>query len=301
MINKYDYVLQLIILFAIVFAGFLIAQVVAVLIFLVGGGTLADMLLPGDEHINLLKISQIFASIITFVVPAVVFSYLKTNNPIKYHSFKFPFVLSALGLTILLVYVFFPAMTQSYIWNQAIEFPSFLSGIEELFKSLEEQAAALTESLLQMDSIGDLLLNLLMVGVVAGFAEEILFRGTIQKFLVEWWGNHHIAIILTGLIFSAIHMQFYGLIPRWLLGILFGYIFYFTKNIWMPIIAHTVFNSTQVLAYYFSQTGAINVNVDEVETVPIFAVLISVILTAALFYLLYQRRVVDEPNLIYGE
>jgi len=302
MINKYSYPLQFIILFVVVIAGLLIAQVFAMIIFLAGGGTLADMMSPGEEHINLLKITQICASIITFVLPAVVFSYLKRNHLTQYHSFKFPIGLGFLGLTILSVFVFFPAMTQSYLWNQAVELPSFLSGLEELLKSLEEQAATLTESFLQMDNIGDLLLNLFMVGVVAGFSEEILFRGTIQKFLGEWSGNHHLAIIVTGFFFSLFHMQFYGLLPRWLLGILFGYLFFWSKNIWLPIIAHTVFNSSQVLAYYFSQMGAIDVNVDEVETMPLIAVLISVVLTTIVMYLFYQRRVpFEHDELAYGK
>lgn len=300
MINKNSYGYQFIILIAVIIAGLVIAQIAAMGIFFIGGGTLADMLSPTDENINLLKITQIVASILTFVLPAVVFSFLKTNNPTKYHSFKMPIGLLFLGLTILLVFAFFPLMTQTYIWNQAIELPSFLSGIEELFKSLEEQAAALTESFLKMDNIGDLLLNLFMVGIVAGFAEEILFRGTLQKFLGEWWGNHHLAIILTGFLFSAIHGQFYGLIPRWLLGILFGYMFFWSKNIWLPIIAHTVFNSSQVLAYYFSQSGAIDINVDEVETMPFLAVLISIVLSAFLMYAFYQNRVKEEAELIYG-
>jgi len=162
----------------------------------------------------------------------------------------------------------FPVIGQLNLWNQAIELPAFLSGLEEILKPLEAQAKEMTRALLKMDNLFDLLVNLIMVGFLAGLGEELLFRGTIQKFLTEWTKNPHFAIIFTGFVFSAIHLQFYGFFPRWALGILFGYIFYWSGNIWIPIIAHALFNGSQVLVYYLAgENSSFMSDLESIESV----------------------------------
>jgi len=252
MIQQQSYFIQFLILLAVLAFAFIAAQFISVIVFFVGGGSLGDLMSGGAdmENINLMKAMQIVAQLFIFIVPAAIFSYLKTKGWFSYPQFKLPISGKGLGLTLLALVVSFPIIAQLNIWNQAIELPEFLSGLEALLKSLEEQAKEMTEAFLKMDSVVDLLVNLIMVGFLAGLGEELLFRGTIQKFLTEWWNNPHIAIIFTGFVFSAIHMQFYGFFPRWALGILFGYIFLWTGNIWIPIIAHALFNGMQVLAYY---------------------------------------------------
>lgn len=251
MIQKQPYGIQFLILLAVVVISFIVAQLVSVIVFFIGGGSLADMMSGDMENINMLKAMQIVAQLFIFLLPVFIFSYLKTNNWFKYPQFQLPISFSGLLFTIAILLLSFPIIAQLNLWNQSIELPAFLSGIEELLKSLEAQAKEMTEAFLKMDSVFDLLVNLIMVGFLAGLGEELLFRGTIQKFLTEWWKNPHVAIILTGFIFSAIHLQFYGFFPRWALGILFGYIFYWSGNIWIPIIAHALFNGSQVLVYYF--------------------------------------------------
>ncbi len=292
MIQKQPYFIQFLVLLAVVVAFFIVAQIVSVLVFFVGGGSLADLMSGGDmENIGMLKAMQIVAQLFIFVVPVFVFSYLKTNNWFQYPQFKLPISIIGLLFTFLILLFSFPIIGQLNLWNQAIELPEALSGIESLFRTLEEQAKEMTEAFLKMDNVFDLLVNLVMVGFLAGLGEELLFRGTIQKFLTEWTKNPHFAIIFTGFVFSAIHLQFYGFFPRWALGILFGYIFYWSGNIWIPIIAHALFNGSQVLVYYVvGENSSFMSDLESIESVTadqklalgITALVCTVILTVVL-------------------
>ena len=136
--------------------------------------------------------------------------------------------------------------------NSRIELPESLGFIEQILKQQEEAAAALTERFLQADNIGVLLINIGLMALLPALAEEVSFRGTLQQILAQGKlkGQIHIAIWATAFIFSAIHMQFYGFIPRMLMGAMFGYIFVWTGTLWVPILMHFTNNGLAVLAYY---------------------------------------------------
>ncbi|PLX06689.1 MAG: hypothetical protein C0594_06605 [Marinilabiliales bacterium] len=122
----------------------------------------------------------------------------------------------------------------------------------------------LTESFLKVHSIGDFLVNILMIAIIPAIGEELLFRGIIQKLLIEWTRKTWLGIVLTAIIFSAIHFQFYGFIPRFLLGMLFGYLLIWSKNIWLPIFAHFINNGTAVFVAFLISKNSIT---KEAETV----------------------------------
>jgi len=309
MIQKQPYSIQFLILLAVVVFSFIAAQLVSVIVFFIGGGNMADMMSGNMENIGMLKAMQIVAQIVIFLVPVFIFSYLKTNSWFRYPQFQLPVSGKGLLFTIFILLFSFPIIGQLNLWNQSIELPAFLSGLEELLKSLEEQAKEMTEAFLKMDNVFDLLVNLVMVGFLAGLGEELLFRGTIQKFLTEWWKNPHVAIILTGFVFSAIHLQFYGFFPRWALGILFGYIFYWSGNIWIPIIAHALFNGLQVLVYYFAgENSSFMSDMESIESVTsdqrlalgITALVCTAVLTVVLrqFYKHSQNK---QSIMVYGK
>ena len=101
------------------------------------------------------------------------------------------------------------------------------------------------------DGPAELLLNLLTVGVVAALGEELVFRGIVQQQMNKFVQNPILSIWITAIIFSAIHMQFVGFLPRMILGAGLGYLFYWSRSLWLPILVHFLFNSLQVVAYYF--------------------------------------------------
>lgn len=193
----------------------------------------------------------------TFVIPGIVFAYFFYKS--KWMSFlhinTFPKV-SNLLLGSMLILAAFP-LAQFVFWlNMKIPMPSFL--IE-----MEEGTAEMVKNLLLVDQPHELWFNLFIIAVIPAIGEEIIFRGILQKKLVEQLKNPHVAIWLAALIFSAIHMQFQGFLSRMLLGAILGYLYQWTGNLWVPIIAHFVNNAVQIVGQYFFQKGMIDINLDD--------------------------------------
>ena len=124
------------------------------------------------------------------------------------------------------------------------------------FEGSREAGKALSQQILQFGSVGDMLAMLLIVGVLTGIGEEFVFRGIVQRLLLEKLRNSHAAVWIAAFLFSAIHFQFYGFVPRMLLGAFFGYLLVWSGNIWLPVAAHALNNSFAVLDAYFSENMA---------------------------------------------
>ena len=145
-----------------------------------------------------------------------------------------------------------------------MKLPAFLQSVQDWMERYEKEAAALTDAFLKMDSKKDLFINLFMVGLLPAIGEEFLFRGVIQKLLRQMTGNAHSAIIITAILFSAIHMQFFGFVPRFLLGAFFGYLLYWSGSIWLPVTAHFVNNGMAVIFSWYQQRNQLPFNPDTV-------------------------------------
>jgi membrane protease YdiL (CAAX protease family) len=94
-------------------------------------------------------------------------------------------------------------------------------------------------------------INLIMIAVLPALGEEFIFRGVFQKIFCRLFGSGHIAIWITAFIFSFVHLQFFGFLPRFILGLLFGYLFYWSRTLWLPVIAHFVNNAVPTFIAYF--------------------------------------------------
>ncbi|MCP4521500.1 MAG: CPBP family intramembrane metalloprotease [Cytophagales bacterium] len=195
----------------------------------------------------------------------------------------------------LLFFASIPFTSKVMEWNQAVEF-SFLSDLEMWFKEKEEQAKVLTQILTTFHSPFELVLGVIVVAGFAAVGEELVFRGMLQNILWRGTKNIHIAIWVTGFIFSAIHLQFYGLIPRMILGVLFGYYYYWSRNLWVPIFAHFINNAFTVIALHLYKTGAIETNVEDNISIPFYSVMISVVLSAIILY--YYKRMSKTSEII---
>lgn len=208
---------------------------------------------PGS--LGFLKLIQILSSIGMFVVPAFFFAKLESKDWISYLKLvKVPllFVL----LTVLIMFSSGPALEYSMDLNKSMKLPGFLKELEAWMLLKETQMEELTRQLLVMKSIPDLLLNLLMLALIPALGEELIFRGCLQKIFGRWTGNHHVAVWLSAIIFSTIHFQFYGFMPRMFLGALFGYFLLWSGSLWLPILAHFLNNGIAVItAFWFQQQG----------------------------------------------
>jgi membrane protease YdiL (CAAX protease family) len=138
-----------------------------------------------------------------------------------------------------------------------------------------------------------MLLAVVVIAVLPAIGEELVFRGIIQRELFRGTNNIHVAIWISAAIFSAIHIQFYGFVPRMLLGALFGYLYYWSGNLWMPIIAHFINNGFTVVAMYLYQQGSVKMDIENAEAAPWSSVLFSAVITTALLYFFkkfYEKR-----------
>lgn len=290
--------ISLIILLGLILAGAVIFTIIGAVI----GGVLYGMpdlmkFLAGDlsANLSLTKIVQISSSTGMFILPALFFARIESGNWQDYLKLKSPLPV-LLILTILLMFISVPLLELSVDINTSMKLPSFLAKMEEWMRRQEDQMAELTKQLLTMKTPGALLVNLLMLAVIPAIGEEFIFRGCLQRLFKELTGNYHIAIWLTAIIFSAIHMQFYGFIPRMLLGAMFGYLLVWSNSLWLPILAHFVNNATAVItAYVFQQQGKSLDQLSETQTGSWPAYLISLAGTSVLLWYFYQKGKTPHP------
>jgi membrane protease YdiL (CAAX protease family) len=152
-------------------------------------------------------------------------------------------------------------------WNSLLVLPDFLSGVEQWMRDMETQLMELTQYLTDFQSIPELLAGILVIGVFAGVGEEMFFRGLIQPKMQRYFQSPHLGIWITAFIFSAIHVQFYGFLPRMFLGALFGYLYHYTGSLFYPILGHILNNTFTLLLVYASNEGLIELDVQSTDTV----------------------------------
>ena len=208
----------------------------------------------GSHSTTSLKWLQFMQTIATFLLPSIIGAWIwsEDHKPFTWlrltQTTHWSHYLLAVGIMLCAV----PGINFLADLNSRVVLPESLGFIEQILKKQEEAAAALTERFLQADSIGGLLINIGLIAFLPALVEEVSFRGTLQQILAQGKlkGQIHIAIWATAFIFSAIHMQFYGFIPRMLMGAMFGYIFVWTGTLWVPILMHFTNNGLAVMAYY---------------------------------------------------
>lgn len=172
-------------------------------------------------------------------------------------------------LLIPLIVVAFMAVNSLFVeWNAGWHFPRFMKGFEEWARANEEQRAAITRFMTTFASTGELLVALVVIAVIPAVGEEFVFRGLFQSELRNLTGNTHVAIWLAAFLFSAFHIQFFGFVPRLLLGGLFGYLYAWSGNLLVPIFAHFVNNALAVLSLYYYQTGKTTISLESPEAAP---------------------------------
>ena len=211
------------------------------------------LLFHSSQSTESLKWLQFLQTLGTFLLPPIFCAWIWDSNKRPWTWLKLDkgayWQLFVLAILIMLCAI--PAINLLADINSRIVLPKSLDFIEQKMRAMEQAAALLTERFLQADNIDVLLINIGLMALLPAIAEELSFRGMLQQIL----GNKHMAIWVTAFIFSAIHMQFYGFVPRMLMGAMFGYIFVWTGSLWLPIVMHFTNNGLAVLAYYIWGTG----------------------------------------------
>ncbi len=252
--------------------------------------TLNDLSDP--ESIRILKYFQVIQSIGLFIVPPVILAWLFHGKIAEYLYLKRNATSTSIFLVAVLVIFALPLINFIGEWNTRMEFPEFLAGMERWMKNAEENAAELTEAFLKVETTGGLLLNLVMIAVLPAIGEELLFRGVIQRIFTNWTRSHHWGIWISAILFSALHIQFYGFVPRMLLGVLFGYLLVWSGSMWLPIMAHFFNNGFAVVAMYLIDKNVLNPSVEEIGATSgsQYAAILSLALVFLLMYLIKKEN-----------
>lgn len=173
-------------------------------------------------------------------------------------------------------------------WNINIKFPEFMAGFERWAQAKEEELKRVTEYLTNFSGFNELLIAMVVVAIIPAIGEELLFRGLIQTRLQRISGNVHVAIWVSAMVFSAFHMQFYGFLPRLLLGALFGYLFFWSGSLVVAMLAHFVNNGFSLVMLYLYKEKLVGFNIDETESVPLETVAFFFIIGAVLTFFLIK-------------
>ena len=243
------------------------------------------------DSLNLFRIVQIAMHMGLFLLGPVLYLMLVEQNPIQKFGFnRNPFQFKYL-LIVVLMLVCLPGINLSHTLNQSMHLPSWLSSTEKWMQQKEDSAKDLTDAFLSMKSYKDLAVNLIMFGLLPAIGEELFFRGALFTIIKEWTKKKHLTIFITAFLFSAIHLQFYGFLPRFLLGVGFGYLFIFTGTLWAPMLAHFINNSLAVVVAFFYFQGKSDVNQDDFGSVNNIALnILSIGVTIYIFRLIYKRN-----------
>lgn len=192
------------------------------------------------------------------------------------------------GIVLLLTLAFIVANSIVIEWNMNLDFGAFSTSFEEWARAKEESLSELTRFITQFDNIGSLLAGLVVIAVLPAIGEEMVFRGILQRKLQQLTRKPHLAIWLAAFVFSAIHLQFYGFFPRMLLGALFGYIYYWSGNLWYPVAAHFLNNAFTLIMLYLYQQKATDIDLEATDSIPWSMSLLALVVGIGLLFYFRQ-------------
>ncbi len=234
---------------------------------------------------------QFFNQLGVFFIPSIFLLWLVTDRPGVYLGTRNKPKGLTLFLAFLMIYSVLPFINYLTEINKSFVFPDGLHALESWLYRSEQSADKLTKVFLSVSTPAGLMLNLFVVALIPALGEELLFRGVMQRILIEWTKNRHAGIIITAVLFSALHMQFYGFLPRFALGLMLGYLFLFSRNLWVPVFAHFINNASSVIIFYLHYNGFIKVKMENFgATSNEYYIIGSLLITLWLFSILYQKE-----------
>lgn len=246
-----------------------------------------------DNRLALIFSSSALQNVCVFILPALLTAYYITPSPAAFLGLSAKAEWRQIAFVVAVMLLSMPALNYLVYLNEAIDLPD--SALEQWLRATEDAARAVTDELLAAESVGTLVMAVLVAGVLTGFGEELFFRGAQQGIFLHRGINGHVAVWVTAILFSALHFQFYGFFPRMLLGAFFGYLAWKGGSLWLPVIAHALNNSIAVIFGYMAvhdpSLASINsFGVPEEGGFPVFA-LVSLVATVAFITLLWRKMV----------
>jgi membrane protease YdiL (CAAX protease family) len=282
--------------------GVVISSILAAVIWLVMEGAkfpakVEEMLQPKYYNVNM--VIQAVSTFFIFFFPAFLFAAICYRNPAKFLGYNNRINYRQILLIIAILLFTFPFSGALSALNEWLPIPKNWAS---RFRAMETAREAQEAALIQINSPSRYVLSLFIIALLPGIFEETFFRGGLQNFLTRWFKGPWIAIIVTSIIFSLIHLSYYGFLVRFALGIILGLIFYYSKNLWLSILFHFLFNGIQVtLLYVANLSGKLNEAKNVDKDFPAWTGIVALLLLIFLFTqfrqasLKQQAKYNDEP------
>ena len=215
-----------------------------------------------DNDFAFLRYLLIIQDISLLAVPSIIILILmKSESSAGLTELKIPKV-SEVGLVVILTFCIFPITSFTGQINSALHLPDWLSGVEHWMIEKEEKANNLIDLIIRSNTFLTMMLNLVIIALIPAIAEELIFRGVFQRIFYKLFRSGHMAIWFTAFLFSTLHFQFFGFIPRFILGLVFGYLFFWSGTLWLPVISHFVNNAFPVILAYIEGMDKLNAQID---------------------------------------
>lgn len=243
-----------------------------------------------------LLIIQGITSLGAFILLPSFFIRRNLNMEVKSFFSYPPQLYQPILMTIFIMFSFMVVNSIFIDWNRSIVFPEYMSWFEDYVSSKEGELERLTIFITSFQNIWQFLFGFLIIAIIPAIGEELLFRGLIQNLFDVALKNKHAAIWLTAFIFGAIHMQFYGIVPRILLGALFGYLYFWSGHLTIAMLAHFINNGFTLVLLYLSQEGLIEYDLSSKENTPHFMVIVFFFLVVSGLLLLFRNYFRIEEN-----
>ncbi len=244
------------------------------------------------ESITILKYFQTIQAIGLFIVSSLLLGYLFLGNSFEYlHLNKKVSASGILAVIILMIFIL-PFINLLSEWNSNMSLPGWMSGIEESMRNAEDNASRITEAFLNVKTIPALFFNIFMIALLPAIGEELLFRGVIQRIFTRMTCNTHWGIWISATLFSAIHFQFYGFVPRLFLGALFGYLLVWSGSMWLPVVGHFINNALAVIVSFLISNEMINPKFEEFGSTQdsSYAAVVGLLVVAVLLFLIKKEN-----------
>ena len=277
------YPAQLGIFLGLIGGGVVIGAIISVAIWMMMTGrpilTMADDMLKPQYYYAIMAI-QGASTLFMFFIPVYIFALICYRKPAKYLGFNtninYRQVLVVIGILVLT----FPLSGALAELNEIIPIPKNWAA---KFKAMEDARAVQEAALININSFAKYLVSLFIIGLLPGLFEEMCFRAGLQNIFVRWFKGPWVAIILTSIVFSLIHISYYGFLVRFALGGILGFIFYYSGSLWLSVLFHFLYNGLQVTALYAMTLAGKKDSKDIEQHFPLWAGIISLVLIIYLF------------------
>lgn len=299
--RNFSFTSQLGILLALIGAGVVIGAIVSFAVWLVmtgrGIATMeTDILDP--KYYSAIMSMQAISTFLMFFLPVYIFALICYRSPSRFIGFDTRTNYRQVLILLAIVVLTFPLSGALAEITKMIPIPH---SWQIYFKAKEAARAAQEKALININTFPKYIVSMIIIALLPAIFEEVCFRGGIQNILTRWFKGPWIAVIITSIIFSAVHISYYGFFVRFALGLFLGLIFYYSGSIWLSILFHFLYNGVQVTALY-AATGSVTKNSNDIEgSFPLWAGVVSLILIIYAFIKFRQISILQQQTVVLPE